>query len=491
MKYINTKNKLQSIWKNNKNVIRDLSNKENEITQFFMDKNNLQKIKTLYDSGWVATTPTASSAVRNATPGELLPERVLLNSYYDFNIPEHFLPFVNVSVMTKTVPEVSFLGVFPFTVEGYDNDYIEVKGNGSNLIYAGYPRSVYYEYDESDLADEMFQESYTKKVYRAVIYYTSGGNEYKVDGRLIKTTVRENGSVVGGNQEYDEWQVRIDSGYTGYLNYSEYHNLDETEIDCTARKREVRYNVNPSPPPDYLQQVTLDDNGGAGYRVTKNWSSVDREYHLIKNATLYKKIDGSWANQGTGDYTIDTLSGHVITERSFQFVGYWLFYSSTRNTLFGTQEVSPTVEEGIYNKIELANLPEDADRIWTTITLKRNPEPRPEKTQAVSYYASSQRIINFKRFEDKYRLYLQGYLVFSAPSTVINPPPAEKTSGDHRQVPEYNDTYSQNATSYTASESHTLKNRDFWGTAKQDLEYRIKIDIINPFYWKELKNYDV
>ena len=219
-----------------------------------------------------------------------------------------------------------------------------------------------------------------------------------------------------------------------------------------------------------------------------------RSSHTIKSGYKYKKIGGIWVLQSAGDFTVDTLSGDTITQREFNFVGYWIFYSSNTRYLFGIRDVSPEEEEGVYNKKELINLPEDPYRPWTTITFKRNTEPRPEKTQAISYYASSQRIINFRTLDaaiSKYRLFLQGSLLFSAPATLINPSPAEKTSGDHRQVPEYNDTYSQSGSSYDDSENHTLKNRDFWGTAKQDLEYRIKIDIINPFYWKELRKYDI
>ena len=139
MKYNNSKNKIKTIWEENRTVEVDLSQKQNEIKQFFTERHQMQKIKNIYDSGWIATTPTAVDAVRNVTPDQELPERVTLDTSLDIEIPEIFLPFINVTVMTKTVPKVSFLGVMPFIIEGFDNDYFSVHGNGTNLIYKGYP----------------------------------------------------------------------------------------------------------------------------------------------------------------------------------------------------------------------------------------------------------------------------------------------------------------------------------------------------------------
>jgi len=485
------RNKFNKLWYDSLSTERELFQKMNDIFIFFNENNQIKKILNLYDSDWIASTPTNSFLTR-VTKDEVLPESILYDTYIDIEIPEIFLPYLNIDVLAKTIPETQCVGTLPYIWETYEQDYFEVYGNGSNLIYKGFPHDAYYFYSEDELDDGQFQENYAKKVYRAVIYYSQSGEDYYVDGTLIQTGVDKNGVLKEGNQEYDEWEAMIDPGYISFLNYSKYHNIDNTEVDFTTRLKEVRFVENPSPPPNYFQQITTYDNGGTGFRVTKKWADMDREYHKVTTANKFKKVGENWVFQASGDFTIDTGNSQLITDRAFSLKGYWLFYSQQTRYLFGIRDVSPVITEGVYNKKELINLPKDPYRYWNYILFKRNPGDKPEKVQVPNVISGSKQYVFYKKEKNKYRIFLKGKLILSAKADLINPPPAQKTNGDHRQVPEYNDTYSQQGDSYAITiEQHTLKNRDFWGSANKDMQYKIKIDIINPLYWEVKNRYDI
>ena len=499
-KFSTNKKKIQKIWEVNAETENELKIKENEVRRFFTDRYKFKQQKNIYDSGWIAKAPVASDSVRNVTIGQALSETVILDEAIDITIPENMLPFINISLMTKTIPEVQAMGFMSYFQEGWQADnYVEIYGNGS-LIYKGSSPVVYQKHSQSSLDNGDFQESYTKKVYNATIEYTNMGAEYKIVGTLNKVIIRKNtGTGCGGGQEYDEWICSIDPGYVDSKNYAKFFDVDSTMIDFNTQKKEVRWITNPHcPPGDPCTQTSLlYDNGGIGYHVMKTFASADREYHKMTSATKYKKIGGNWVSQGSGNFEIDTEIGHVITLRSFSFSGYWLFYSPDTYYLFGIKDVVPREYEGVNKKKELSNLPQDPNRYWDYILFKRNPGTYPGKTQALVNSVGRKQTLFFRTSKsteivERYKLFIQGTIVFSALSSVKNPPPAQKTSGDDRQVVEYSDTYineKQSGACYLPSENHTLKNRNYFGSAKEDIEYRIKIDLVNPLYWKEIRKY--
>ena len=492
-KFSTSKKKIETIWNTYTSIENELNLKENEIRKFFTERYKFKQQKNLYDSDWIAKTPTASASVRNVTPAKALSETVALDEEIDITIPDYMLPFVNISLMTKTIPEVQAMGLFEYVQEGWETDYIEAYGNGTNLIYKGFPRSTYYEYDQDDLDDGRFQENYTKKVYRGTIEYTSGGDEYKIHGTVIRIEMYDNLNTGCGSQNYDYFDVYIDPGYTGSKNYAKFHDLTSDYADMTGILYHFTFSTNPSPPPSCEQNYPVVQETDKRLKWYFTGSNVDHYRIKLIDGIKYKKIGGSWVYQSSGTFSIDSDTV-TITSRTFTFVGYWIFYSPDTYYLFGTEDSSPPTYEGVDKKIELANLPEDPNRYWNTITFKRNPEPRPEKTEATVSAIGKKQILFFKiskstETETKYRLFINGTIVLSALSSIKNPPPAQKTSGDDRQVVEYSDTYSKSGSSYTPSESHTLKIRNYWGTAKEDMEYRIKVDLINPLYWKEIRKY--
>jgi hypothetical protein len=176
-----------------------------------------------------------------------------------------------------------------------------------------------------------------------------------------------------------------------------------------------------------------------------------------------------------------------VSSLGFTFVGYWLFYESDTQHLFGIQNTTPLVYDGIYRKKELYNLPVDPYRSWTTIVFQRNYGVHPEIVGVNSYAVSNKRQGIIKLFrttdatKDYFRFQINGNFILSALSTI-------KTT---QQVPCYNDTYVQSGVTYVPVENHSLKNIDYFATAKVPVDYKIRLTLTNPFECSERQNYEI
>jgi len=155
---------------------------------------------------------------------------------------------------------------------------------------------------------------------------------------------------------------------------------------------------------------------------------------------------------------------------------------------FGIDDVIPSETEGDFDKIELKNLPESPNRPYTNITLVRNPEGFPATEDINTIRVGSRQEKYFKLEErsngiNKYRLILSDILILSANSS-------ENSSDDASlEVPVYNDIYTQVGDTYElTTEDHTLKDLLLFEADNQDVEFRVKLELKNPFYWEEIRN---
>jgi hypothetical protein len=468
--------KLEQI-NNSQNIItKDLTVKEQKISQILSDSYNTKTIKELNSLTWITATPIASGSAQNMSAGHILPETVSFSQDFDFHIDSKFLPFIKTELLVKAVKNVNLCGVLPYIYEGFENDYVEIYGNGTELIYKGFPREVYYVYGQSDLDDGLFQEAYTKKVYRGVIEYTRGGSLYKVDGRVIRIEIINilGTGCSGGN--YDYLECYIDPGYAGSENIAKFHDLLSGSVDITGVLYHFTFSSNPTPPPDCVQNYPVITVSPYRHTWVFGSSEVDDYRIKLKEASVYKWISGAWVFQTSGDWVVDTDTD-TISSRDFIFQGYWLFYDDDTRYLFGIRNKTPLSYEGIYRRKELYNLPQDPYRTWNTIVFKRNYGIHPEIVPINATATSSKYQIITKLFKttdtikEKYRISVAGNFILSALANI-------KTVS---QVPLYNDVYTQSGVTYIPTENHTLKDMNIYKTSKESVQYAIRLSLTNPY----------
>jgi hypothetical protein len=220
--------------------------------------------------------------------------------------------------------------------------------------------------------------------------------------------------------------------------------------------------------------------------VTKSFTS-DMTLYRISEGAQYKKVSGEWVYQSGGTFIIND---NTVTSKTFTFQGYFLFWDTSTSYQLGVRDVFPIVYEGSSRKIELYNLPKDPFRNWTTIILKRYPDPYPLLTQATVFVNGENQHALIKIFKtsdrdkDKYRLRIEGLLIYKALANKkqdINPAM-------------YNDTYTKSGTlpssTYSASEIHTLKTLSYYRLdTGLEVEYKIRISLINPYEFSTRNNY--
>jgi hypothetical protein len=468
---------------NNQNQISDnLKTKDQQLSEIFSDKYAIKLNSVIKESDWLTVTPIPFA--RNTEYNRILPESVTFNQSLDFNLDKKFLPFLKPEIIIKAEENIKLEGILPYIYQKYDRDYCEVYGGG-NLIYKGYPSvDIYHEYTQEDLDAGMFQEDYTKKIYSGGIYYTSGGSDYYIQGRVIKITMYDYLGTGCGGRDYDVFDVIVDPGYFESKNYAKFHDLQSNTTDMTGLLYKIRYETNPSPPPACVQTTFFEFPKRLQWSFTG--SNVDVYKIKFKEAEKWKKVGDTWIWQSFGDFEIDS-SGVTVTSRSFGFIGYWLFYSDDTRYLFGIRDKKPLSSEGIYRRKELYNLPVDPYRVWSTITLLRNNGDHPTVVNMDSFAMSNNQQVLIKLFKttdavkDLYRMKIKGTFILSALSSVKST----------QQVPVYNDTYYQSGSSYVASENHTLKDIAYYSPANLPVQYQIRLRLINPYEASDRQNYEI
>jgi len=116
-------------------IDRDLKHKSQELNSIFVDEYFNKKPVVLEESAWITATP--ESYEYSLSQGALLPLYVDFVQDFDLTIPENYLPFIDIQLITKTPADIELAGVVPFNHLSFLGDVIEIWGNGSTLIYKG------------------------------------------------------------------------------------------------------------------------------------------------------------------------------------------------------------------------------------------------------------------------------------------------------------------------------------------------------------------
>ncbi len=470
------------------NNTAELNKKRNKIQQVLPEDYNWKKNQVIAETDWFTTLAYSNGS--SVEPNQYNPLIAIYSNFLDIHLDARFIPFLNIEIITKKQDGLELIGLMEHSDDSYEGDYVEVRGSGSQLIYKGTPHYANYIYDQSDLDAGAFDIDYTKNVYNGIITYSQGGDEWKIQGKLSAFTMTHNIDLSPrGNQNCDIWRCEYDPIYS--QGWDKITILSNTGVTAQVQKIEVRwhqYDPPPTPPneyPEYTYSQVI---------ISKSFGSEDNETFTFTNANLYKKVGENWIYQGNGTYIIDTSTATILT-KEFSFRGYWVFWNPGSNRTVSVTPVDPPIYEEGWNKLELSNLPIDPYRYWSTIKLLRFPPPHPLPNLRiiVSEPAYHQQVLlkGFKSTElnpELFRLMIDGWLVFKG---IAN-------NSNIFKYPTYNDNYTKHISippeeddSYDGSESHSFQDRTIYYTDEIEIQYKIKVSLINPYEFSARNNYDL
>jgi hypothetical protein len=480
--------KNNSVLSNNKSVSNVLKKNNSKVKSPFVH----------YDSGWVFVEPVTSNSYRTTQKDGVVPTIIYLDET-DFNIPEIDLPeammaYLEPKVLIKGKPNATMIAQGTANVSTWGNDYYSVYGDG-NLIYKGEVTSVGEYFSQTEYDSGNIAIGNTKKVYRMVLEYTSGGQYYRLSGNVARIRFFDDLGTGYDGLDQDEWRISVDPNFPNIVdNEHRFLEMSDTEVEFIGDKHEVRYTTNPSPPPNYNTSTTVYEN----VQTSKKFSDVD--FYIIKFGTQVNKYELD-APGGSIIATLPVAGGVeinsddvTVTDISVSFMGYNLYYDSDTRWLFGIETTA--TPEGNGYETQLDNLPELSNPYhvghtlpYTSIEFNRNPDDYPVKIEGTSFVAGEKAQAWFKKSKStdnlniyKYRFNIECYALEFA---------TKEYSSENYNV--YADVYTQSGSplSYElTTENHSFKEKKEYVANGEDIEARFILASKNPHNYKELKKYD-
>lgn len=480
------KNKLPKLWEQQQSNEDALEKRADAEAKYLRKISSTKKPITLTDSGWVAVTPITQPSRQTTTKNALLPESIAYNPEdLIIEIPDNFLPFVNLHTEYKAPPDVKITGAALYETSFFSGGYIEVYGDDT-FIYKG-PSGINTNhrtvYTQQDLDDGVINEDLTKKMFSSVVEYTDGfdSQKYKIEGMLHKTIMKfDIGIGCDSNETFTDYTIQFDPSLTDLRPQTKFIEVDDTEIHFVARKRVVDFT---DPGSGCAQSITITE----GVEDTKIWSTV-QTYHLFTTAKKYLWDSGAWVLQGgIGNYSVDERSpeNSVITSRSYTFIGYWLFYSTDYEWIFGVGDGgdADVLKDDLLDIPILSALPGRATVLpYSEISFKLNPDEHPLTTTSsdVASVASSLSNLSWIKLADLGKGI--GRYQLKPLIRAIALAPANETVTDNFGV--WDDVYTVSGTTYSkTTEEHTTKQKTKYNTATQDIQIRYKLVFDNPFVY--------
>jgi hypothetical protein len=447
MSFINSRNKFEKLWTTIVDNREEIDRKTNQLLHWLALPEYQKSQVVLYESEWTPYATTINSSLQTTSKEDLLPTYINCGFSQVISIPETFLPFIDVQLITKKNPLIKFSSLAEYITSTWVGNYYECYGNGSTLIYKGRYNSVTFRefYVENGLRthEELqkgnFLISLTKKFWETTCYYSIGGNEYKAKGTI--TIIR-----------YEPSYVRRCSPVpgNGYFNAETYF-ISMSNINITA----------------YF---------GSG--ITETVPIVDASTIIRVKGYIYQKIGGIWTQIGiTVDIVGNTISAitnifNTFTASPGDFSGYMLFLSTDYKTRFFIETSTDTPY------FFPPNIPFPLPYIY--LTWKFNPSSYPYKLESSpQIITSTQNLSFFKHYIDFYRVSFSSKLYYLQKATEI----ANTTIFD-----KFNDTYNGVGNTYVLTiQSHTTETTYRYRPLSTDVEIKYKIIFFNPLYFLEGK----
>lgn len=409
-------NKLVHKNEDNKNIL----SKKILPEQKFIDKStNWSSDKIIYDSDWITTevlsgtlidfdinkysyilsniSPSVSSAIKNAE----YPINVNFGCRPIISIPEEYLPFINVDVLTKTSPLVKFHGISLIQGQNWNTtNYYNILGD-TQLIYKGQsPASRFF--PESEITEGNILSPLTSKWLLGTIYFSIDSDNYELrSGRLVSVRAY-----------YDVVPL---TGHPGYYSYKSFETraidtLSSSSVTGTGTLLTITASEDEFGNP---QTSTVTEKN-----VTQSTSLFGDFVQILASGTLYK--NDVYQQQYTIDFPrtinhdgeVSSLSGQSIISYDYEDVGvYKLFFSDKRarefrfNVSLNTITVYPTTSD-----YQNGLLP------YSQLSVEVNPAGYPLEKDYDWFSVSDNNPSFVKINNNKFRLILNGVLHYSAPA---------------------------------------------------------------------------
>ncbi len=535
--------KLEKVNLNQNSIEIKINKRENEITNLLLDHYNWKSNFVLKESAWITGVPFTYGRV--TTPDQFVSATVDINQFLDFNLDHKFIPFINVEVMTKNPEGIESVGFFEYNREILEGDYVEVYGDSTNLIYKG--QSFFYNgyLIKARLYRGDFQESFTKTHYVADVFFTRGGDEWRLKYFTTAATLVEFGiyydTVVHHGVDFQTTVFSQCNSTSAPTNTDKIVEITSDSITLkgtlvtwvdtpTSDTFIVAYpgswystSLIPSDGESSITSVTV-NGGGCSWEftglnsvrvtsptnigdtivvnykymaansvpnqtITKNWVDIDDfAFEQYNGSILYKKVGGVWVSQSAESSFDSRYSDTVVTVHVFSFQGYWLYWDDNTIDLVSIVDASPVVDEGDFHKKILSNLPVDTDppgdpvhRKWNTIKFLRNPEGHPSAQVEYPVEDAGNKEYIILKRFKSDNVNKNKYRL-QLQGKLVFKLLADSTSS-FLEYPIYAHTYVKNATTYyNPNSSFSLKNGTYYEPSViPNIEYKIRVSLLNPW----------
>ncbi len=434
MNFQTTKHKIKTIFDTNQENSNSLFEKESKFQRLQKDVKLFKTPLTLYDSGWITcdllTTSTdpnpedeyfysltdyVSIANGLSEPNIEHPVVCYLHKHPTLIIPKESLPFVKVSLLTKSYPNTKFIGLFNSTTmpRWKKEEYVRVLGDGGTVIYQGYsppqPNS-YAQYSEAEItagASTMSLTSrwYTTPSYDSCIEYTLGGFNWKAVGTVISIESRYNvvpidtgAGIVYAFERFScpAFSSMSSSSFTG-KGYYEKHEWNYVD-------------------PDWIETVTFTKNATVTAPIGEDSTSVLYTGQLYRNGVLVGSGTLAFTTNGILLPTGTILTAFNVEYRQMKRIWYDTLWAAAlsvdlTNYTFSNLPTKSLYQSGTlpYGYLELIVNPSDGDH-----PVSENRRVTETPTQDTLFA----RITPSDADEDVYKLHFTSNIIYTTPSIV-------------------------------------------------------------------------
>lgn len=493
----NTKHKIRVTFEKIQQDQELLKQKENDLEKIFLSKNYIKHNNIVDDTEDQLISLDLDSRYHHTVKGTLIPMQLAINYSESIPLPRTLLPFLEFETRFKTQPDRTFASLPVFYSDNINSDYYRVTGDG-DLIWQGVLplTDKFQKIHQWQIDAGQVQSSHTQEGWNVNVVWTQNDpfpNTYRIlNGQLLGfTSAAYNTSVgCGGNTNQTilggSMEASINGGVIGKFNSISGDNVNVTGTEFVTTW------TNPG--------TGCASNTVINLNVTKTFDIHDLT--LFVYGQRQKLVGINWVNNPSGNTVQST--GAITSFDASSSDDFYLYYDTTLRYMFFISQTlnigTGLFEPGFGNlpsTIILSPLP------YSVLELRVNPDPYPDKL--------SERIVSdgdggtttygevpMLNADNTYRpVYFktsnstdvsENYNVYFRYSGNVIAPALIATDSSYY---DWDDFYTISGTSYVrTSFTHNTKTRTLYKPSQDDMWYRVRTTIKNPFYWKETKKFD-
>lgn len=483
--------KTNNLNQNNENALRV---KKEILVDFNSLKDNINATQTIVETDYIPVAPNNYSLQTNIV-GQLLPQDYNVNLDLILNIPEYLLNYLKIQLSVKVPPEHKLISFTETSNTYFIDNYCKIYGD-STLIYQGpipiplQSRTVLIDNVEWVLLQSSrtltpqqiiagdAPANHCKKIYGGLFKYING-DDYRTNGEItFVIIIEESQEVEPGVFKFKKFTVNPGTVELS-SNSSWLHKilaLSDTQITAIG---------------DYVDEITSYPDIITSENIEKTYNYADVVSADI-NVFGYGYNLTTSTDDGLGNYNVSLSTAYYIYT---QLVAYRLYWDVLTQGDFYVNVESLGTEH-----VTLSSMPSTIfghTLQYNSYTLEKNLPVFPIPVQTDNLVFDPEEIMNFpigdkyltyyKITEDKYRINYRTTFTVLAPATSAV---SINYISDGDVMTQQEDVYISNGTEYLLSSSndipvaHTMYQSEY-----VDAEYKIRLTIQNPNYWKEERKY--